>query len=316
MSERKDLSETRVTAVTRRLRVDQIDIFRSELLPEVARQTEAMVLDYNFDTFSLIFELLEQAKAKDFSLSKEFVDYKVDSPILTQKYGGSNCTGLSMELKRKLSISGIETYLAPSYGRYLLTQEADDYCQIRTIDLVGLTRGEGDEWIFLAPGLTIDKPMVVKAGYKVESFGNTYLIAQVTDENFEVVTMKPNGDMLSRIFAFEEILNPDESVQKNLLRARTRYQVTRQYENGSRDFITFDFPQKKFRVSVGGNETLLDIDSFRNYVTTNSKSLEKRFRNDKLGTGFINFIDNIDSITRELLLPDVQDILAKIWKSS
>ncbi len=128
--------------------------------------------------------------------------------------------------------------------------------------------------------------------------------------------MKPNGDMLSRTFAFEEILNPDESVQKNLLRARTRYQITRQYENGSRDFITFDFPQRKFRISVGGNETLLDIDSFRNYVTTNSKSLEKRFRNTKLTTGFVNFIDNIDSITQELLLPDVQDILAKIWKSS
>jgi len=94
---------------------------------------------------------------------------------LIKQYNGTNCTGLSIELKSRLSNSGVETHLAPSYGRYLLTEEADDYGQIRTIDLIGLTKGEKGEWLFLAPGLTIDKPMVVTPGYKVESFGNTFI---------------------------------------------------------------------------------------------------------------------------------------------
>ncbi len=111
------------------------------------------------------------------------------------------------------------------------------------------------------------------------------MIAQVTPDNFEVITIKPTGEMLSRVFAFEEVLNPDESVQKNLLRARTRYQMTRQYDNGSKDYITFDFPQRTFRVSLGGNEITMDIDSFRNYVAKNSDSLQKRFRNPKLAQG-------------------------------
>ena len=81
------------------------------------------------------------------------------------------------------------------------------------------------------------------------------MIAQVTPDNFEVITIKPTGEMLSRVFAFEEVLNPDESVQKNLLRARTR------------------------------NEITMDIDSFRNYVAKNSDSLQKRFRNPKLAQG-------------------------------
>lgn len=316
MKAESDLSNTRVSAVTRRLQVDQISTFESKDISEITRQTESVVLDYNFDTFSLMFDLLESVKLRNISLGDAFVDYRVDSQDLIKKYGGLNCTGLSIELKSKLVDSGIETYLAPSYGRYLLTQKADNYSQIRTVDLVGLLRGDENEWIFLAPGLTIDKPMIIKAGYKVESFESTFIIAQVTNENFELVTMKPNGDTLDRTFAFEEILNPNESVQKNLMRTRTRYQITRQYENGSKDFITFDFPQRKFRASIGGNETMFDVDSFRRYITTNSKSLEKRFRNTKLISGFINFIDNIDIINNELLLPDVRDILIKIWKSS
>lgn len=316
MNSEKDLSQTRISAVIRKLQVDQISAFEPNALSEIARQTESVVLDYNFDTFSLMFDLLESAKLRNIPLGDAFVDYRVDSQDLIQKYGGSNCTGLSIELRSKLVDSGIKTYLAPSYGRYLLTQKADDYSQIRTVDLVGLSRGDENEWIFLAPGLTIDKPMVIKAGYKVESFESTFIIAQVTDKDFDVVTTKPNGDTLDRTFAFEEILNPDESVQKNLMRTRTRYQITRQYENGSRDFITFDFPQRKFRVSVGGNETMFDIDSFRSYVISNSKSLEKRFRNTKLNSGFMNFIDDIDLINNELLLPDVRDILTEIWKSS
>lgn len=263
-----------------------------------------------------MFSLLEEARAKDIPLSETFIDYQVDTQSLIRQYNGTNCTGLSIELKSRLLNSGVETHLAPSYGRYLLTEEADDYGQLRTIDLIGLTKGEKGEWVFLAPGLTIDKPMVVTPGYKVESFGNTYMIAQVTPENFEVITVKPNGDMLSRVFAFEEVLNPDESVQKNLLRARTRYQVTRQYDNGSKDYITFDFPQKTFRVSLGGNEITMDIDSFRNYVAKNAESLQKRFRNPKLVQGFMDFTENIDTIVSELLLPEIQNILAQIWKSS
>ncbi len=313
----RDLGQSRISAQVKDLEVGRIHPFEEFRLPEVAGELRTVVLDYNFDTFSFFFELFERAEKEGSSLPDTFINFDIDSLSLARKYHGANCTGLSMMLRDRLRASGIASHLTPSYGNYFVTEEADTYSEIRTIDLVGVVQEENSGVpVFLAPGLTIDKPIMVAEGYQVESFGNRYLVTKATSQDFEILTIKPNSDTISRIFVMQEVLNPDESLQKNLIRTRTRYQMTRQYEQGTRDYITFDFPQRTFRIGIGGQDLTTNEAGFLEYVHKNGQMLEDRFRNPEIRQGFERFTENIDNISEQLLLPEIQNILTKIWKSS
>lgn len=316
MSPEFDLSALRISAQTRPLVPENLTRIEVGQISQLEQELKTVVLDYNFDTFSFMFALLEEAKQKGLPLKQAFTEFNVNSAAFVEKYRGSNSVGLSMKLRSNLADRSIPTYFSASHGNYLLTPEADDYGQIRTVDLIALLSGKDNRWVFLAPGLTIDKPMVVSFGSRVEAFGSTYLIGQVSNDGFEVITVKPNGDTINRSFALEEVLNPDESVQKNLLRTRTRYQITKQYEDGKRDLISFDFPKRMFKVSIEGTDLVLDIKKFKAYLNQNAAVLEARFRNPHLAQGLLAFVESVDEITDQLLLPAIQNILSQLWKSS
>lgn len=207
---------------------------------------------------------------------------------------------------------GVPSYVAPAYGNYLLTEEADAYAGIRTVDvLIVLLKEQGSpRWLFMAPGLTIDKPFIVEDGYTVETLGRKYIITDVSEVGFKLITIKHDGEIVTRSFTFQEFLNPDESSQKSLLRCRTYYQIAKQHPDGQRDIISYDFVKNRFMLNLheGNVRLFVPPDDFIEYIVNHHQDLEKLFGNRRLLEGFILFCTDLEQI-RGLLLPEIRAIL-------
>ena len=317
MRKEMDLSQYRIGIETTPIELETAKTFEEDVLPDVAKHLRDVVLEYNFDTFSFTTDLIERAEASGKPLAEEFVSWIPDSQELADKFGGTNCTGMSLVLKSRMEKESATGLLVPSYGNYLITEQADEYVGIRTTDIVGFVqKKEGKAPVFLAPGLTVDKPMFIRQGYQVESFGNRYVVTDVRDREFHVLRLDKEGESRERIFHYEEVTNPEASMQKNLPRARTRYQVTRQHQDGSRDFVTFDFPRKSFRVSIGGKEEVYNIGEFQNFLALNKQRVADTFQNANVPNSLQVFSENISEIKEQLLLPEIQTILSQTWRSS
>ncbi len=314
----KELDKHRIQAETRQPVFGLEGVVTLKTLPCVTEELQSVIIDYNFDTFSFLFELQDIKAKSDISYSEAARSLKIDSISMAQKYHGTNCSGMSALLQNRLNKSGITTFLSPSYGSYLLTENADRYSEIRTIDLLGMFQEDSGKItpLFLAPGLTVDKPMLVIPGYNVESFGNLFTILEVDEEKFVVESLKPGSEPIRRTFMFLDVANIDESLQKNLLRTRTRYQITRQNVQGKRDFVTFDFPQRIFRLDILGRLRSLMPNEFYQYLKSDGDELDLVFNNPHLKLGLEWFSQNYGQVGNDLLLPSIKNILEEIWKSS
>ncbi len=317
MKKERDLGETWIPTETRIFVSTEVNPFSRDQVEGISERLKSIVLEYNFDTFSFMFELLDLARKKNLDINSAFMDLRINSLNLARRYKGTNCSGLSLLLQENLGTSGIDTKVVPAYGNYLISKEADKYVQIRTVGIIGSLSSDNVRTpIFLIPGLTIDKPILLIKGNQVESFGNRFLVSEINDYEFHIVAIRNRGEDIRREFHFEEIMNLDTSLQLNLLRCRTKYQITRQYEDNNQDYIKFDFMQKKFRVKIGNKESIMDTGEFKNYVFHNSALLETTFRNPFVSTGFLEFTDHFDEVVDKLLLPNIRNILIQSWKSS
>lgn len=301
-----ELNASKKDALTESLKIDDVQPFNEEELTFVERELSEVVMGYNFDSFSFLFELLNLAETNSLSLVEAFKMFQIDSLELLEKYKGSNCAGLSLNLQDRLSSRAVRTEIAPSYGQYLVIKEADDYAQIRTVDAVGvLRRGVNNVWVFLAPGLTIDKPILVEEGFAVQSFDRRYEVRNVTDRGFTIITTKPDGERLERFFGFERFVNPDLSSQKNLLRCRIKYQITKQYAT-HREQITFNLATRNFKVKTLDTDSIFSIEEFATYLRENGENLSIRFNNPYLVKGFQILVKYVDEIRSTLLIPELQ----------
>jgi|SRR5688572_26808297 len=312
MNRKNKSQRAKINAVVRPLALDLLPVIDLRKLEAIADQLREIVLNYNFDTFSFLFELLQMVKTKNVTLLDAFLAFNIKSTELGYKYQGSNCVGLSLLLQTNLQKMGVVTILIPSYGHYLISEEADNYVQVRTADLLGVSRKDGNtpSILFLASGLSIDKVIFITENYTVESSGNLHRIRNVSEKGFEIVTIRPKGDSIIRLFRFEELVNPDESVQKNLLRVRTKYQITRQYKDGRRHFVTFDFSNNLFKVLVRGSKPIsMNVKQFRGFVLEEAPHLINIFRNPQLDQYLLLFSDSIELIKEKLLLAEIQNKL-------
>lgn len=270
--------------------------------------TKSLVLDDNFDTFSFMFELLEIAERRGISLQEAYELLNINSVRLTDKYNGSNCGGLAMLLRKRLAESGIFSTLIPCFGSYMPTPEADEYAGVRTIALY-LTSKDGR--FALIPGLTIPQVIKLENGNQFEAYGTNYTIQNVFPNRFSLIALKKNGEIIERVFSVTELLNPDESSQKNLLRCRPKYQISRQHEDGTKDQISYDFFKGSFKVvldSVNINETM-SLQDFTEFISENGSMLEELFQNHHLVAGFARFIQQRDNIITNLLIESITDKL-------
>ncbi len=301
------LLDTKVNSEILPIEEDSVTPVDHTKIESIEESLSEIVLNNNFDTFSFLFELLEYADVSGKSIEDAFRTFTIDSVAFTNKYKGSNCAGLSLFLKQRLEELGIQSRITPSHGDYLSIPEADRYVQIRTVDLVSLLRDEvEDKWIFLAPGLTIDKPMIILEDYSVTSFGVRYTITDVTNEGFNLTTVRSNGDSVTRYFRLEELTNPDESSQKSLLRCRTIYQITRQYEN-KRDQITYNLIKRRFRVKLGETDRMLSVEEFLDFLNENELLIENIFCNAYLVTGLKRLIAKTTEIIDTILIPVLRE---------
>jgi len=215
----ENLSETRISVEVRAFAPGNLPLIEQVKIVDMEEQLKNVVVDYNFDTFSFLFELLQKAEEDGLPLSAVFETFEIDTVNLAEKYQGTNCTGLSMLLQRNLREQKLETTLVPAYGNYLITEAADEYAEVRTVDLVGLMQRDlkSQETIFLAPGLTIDKPIFVREGFQVESYGNQYIITRSGEESFEVASVKPDGDIVRRDFSIKKLQIQINRYKKTLL---------------------------------------------------------------------------------------------------
>lgn len=312
MNINKKLQQAKIDPIIRPLDLYLLPVINYNQLGSIEDQLKQIVLNYNFDTFSFLFELLQLVKIKNITIIDAFHAYHIKSIELASKYGGSNCVGLSLLLQSNLQKIGVDTRLIPSYGHYLFSEEADNYVQVRTADLLGVcNKAENAPLIlFLASGLSIEKVMFITENYTVESAENTYKIRNVNQNGFEIATIRPNRSSRVRQFRFEELINPDESIQKNLLRARTKYQITRQYEDGHRHSINFDFSNNLFKIFVQDNKPVsMNVEQFRSYLLRAAPNLINIFRYPQLDQYLFLFLDNIDVIKKNLFLAEIRNKL-------
>ncbi len=314
MKPRHSTSSNRIRARTKPIQADALAAIEWGQLSFVEEQLRRVVLGYNFDTFSFLFSMLRETSPSSAEILEVFQDLKIDSIGLAEEYHGSNCIGLSLILQQKLAECGVKTALIPAYGKYLITEAADEYAEIRTADLLGLVRGphEIHDNFFLASGLTLDKPILVRQNYQVDSYGSHHTVTRVSENGFELVTVRPNGNELTRQFRFEEILNPDDSVQKNLLRCRTAYQLTRQFGDSHREGITFDFRSMTFKIEAAGQRLAMAASDFAGYLDGNVRQLESIFRTTHLAGNFGNLLQSLGAIRNQLLLPEIRAILGEL----
>jgi hypothetical protein len=270
--------------------------------------TKSLVLDDNFDTFSFMFELLEIAEMQGVSLQEAYELLNINSVRLTDKYNGSNCGGLAMVLRKRLAELGIYSTLIPCFGSYMPTPEADEYAGVRTTALY-LTSKDGR--FALIPGLTIPQIIKLENGNQFEAYGTSYIIQNVFPNRFSLIAVKRNGEIIERVFSVTELLNPDESSQKNLLRCRPKYQISRQQDDGTKNQISYDFFKGNFKVvldSVSMNQTM-NLQDFIKFLTENGSMLEELFQNNHLVAGFTRFIQQRDNIVSNLLIESIKDKL-------
>lgn len=269
---------------------------------------QEVVFNYNFDTFSFIFELLELANSQDLTLPQAFEVLTINSLELSQKYNGSNCAGLAMLLRKNLGENGIASVLIPCFGSYMPTPEADEYAGVRTVGLFTRTR---DNRFLLAPGLTIPQAVELEESNSFAAFRTEYKVQKVYPNRFSLVAIKPDGEIIERIFSITEFINPDQSSQKNLLRARPKYQISRQHENGQRDYISFDFFKGTFKVALEtqGISATFSPQDFLEFLNVNANTLQDIFRNSYLVEGLRRFIMKRSEILDHILVPSIKNKL-------
>lgn len=279
-----------------------------------AEQVRSIILDTNYDTTSYTFDLIRYAEASGVNLREALTRYTVDSIDIFKRYNGGNCASTSLYLQRELASKGITSYVIPSFGGYLPTEEANNYVGVRTVEVIAPVVFNGIKtWLLLAPALTIDKPLFVETGYEVESFGKVHKIARVTEEEFDLDSIRPDGKTITRTFSAKAYNNPNLSYQQNLFRARVNFILTRFYEDETFDGINFDLPSRKFRVKLRENQKSQQYspDEFVQFIRDNEQTVEGRFRRVGLVEDYTKFIDRIDEITHDLLLPNLRAIILK-----
>lgn len=297
--------------ITSPLEISECNSINNESIDVLESELGGVIFGYNFDTFSFVIELLEFAQMHDLSLSTAYDQFEIDTLSLLEKYKGTNCAGLSMKLQKNLMENGMFTYLIPAYGNYLATPEADDFVQVRTVDLIAVAQVRSElSWIFLAPGLSISKPIIVEDGSSVNQWGRQYIVSDVKEDSFNLTAVRTGKEDRGRNFHFEQFHNPDRSSQKNLLRCRTRYQLVRRYPNEHKDVITYDFLQDSFLIELGGHDkVLLKAEEMLSYTEGNNDILEERFRSSHIAPGLKLFISRRREFGGEIFIPELRQLI-------
>lgn len=279
-----------------------------------AEQVRSIILDTNYDTTSYTFDLIRYAEASGVSLREALTSYIVDSVDIFERFNGGNCASTSLYLQRELASKGITSYVIPSFGGYLPLEEANRYVGVRTVEVIAPVVLNGlKTWLLLAPALTIDKPLFVKTDYEVESFGKVHKITRVAEEEFDLDSIRLDGQTITRTFTAKEYSNPNLSYQQNLFRARVNFILTRFYEDETFDGINFDLPSRKFRLKLRENPKSQQYtpDEFMQFIRDNEQTVDRRFRRVGLVEDYVKFIGRIDEITSDLLLPSLRAIILK-----
>lgn len=293
----------KIAPITSRDSIDSIEPHSSMEAELIEREIRDFVHNYNFDTFSFIFELLDYAKDYRGCLEDLYRDFSVDSVALAKKYKGSNCAGLSLLFQNNTN-DYAESVLIPSFGHYMPTQEASDYVEVRTVGLILKNKEDGYSALF--PGLTIDKLVPIDNGYDFESMGTVYRVSGVTESTFELHAAKANGELIQRKFYITELTNPDQSMQKNLFKVRTKYQVSH-VDNNVRNKLSYYIFGDTFRLRVPSENLSLDMDStqFLKFISSEDSLVVEAFDSPNLVENLDIFIEN-RTLVQTLILPSLK----------
>jgi hypothetical protein len=293
-----------------RIKTETVEAISAEDISRLENKLNNFLLKYNFDTFSFMFELFSLKQEKE-SMLDVLAKLKIDSEILAEKYNGSNCTGLSILFKKQLKKEGLSgLFLIPSTGEYQVIKAADEYSEIRTVQLLGfLKRIDKKRPFLVAVGITVDKLIEIIDGSNVISFDKKYTVSSVDSDKFTIESEDASGQKVSRVFLLQEILNPDESYQKNLMRTRIRYQITRQFEN-SKIQISFNLITKDFKLKTPKEELILSPKLMLNYIDSKEGSFFlELFQSKNLLPNLKLFINFINEVREELLIPELVKLI-------
>jgi hypothetical protein len=271
--------------------------------------TRSFIRHWNYDTFSYIFELLETAEMEGRSLPQALGSFALDSLRLFGKFKGANCSGLSLGLAQALRDElSVDTALIPCFGNNMLTEAASEYIGLRTVGL--LVKDTAGQAYTLQPGLTIDRLIEVSEGNTVNTFGESHRIEKASEEEFTLTSSHLNGAEITRPFILKALLNPDESSQRNLLRARHRYQLWRQHDT-HRDYLGYSFVTGQYKLSLPttGVHKELTPDALDTLISDQPGRLNETFSNPHLEGGLRSFSAASIAIKETLLLPTVQEAL-------
>jgi hypothetical protein len=260
------------------------------------------IYNHNYDTFSFMTELLERGGPLGESLS----DMEVNSVEYINKYNGSNCAGLAQKLASDLRANNdIDSIVIPSFGEISPMDTESSYAGVKTTAL--LVNDDQNRRYILDPALAIEAAIPVLDS---ETMGSKGVYALSSSESSQLRLMLPSASGLREMhFEQTSLENPDESMQKNWLRSRTKYKICRRYPDGEKDFITYEFAADRFKVNIGAvgiRLCLLSPSEMGGLIDEYDDKIIDVFRNDLIVNGMNRFIANRQAIVEDLLIPQIR----------
>ena len=263
------------------------------------------IYDFNYDNFSFLFDLLEQKG----SLMSNFAKLSIDSIDLLKKYNGSNCAGLTQYLSQKLQSQGVESIVIPSFGEETPMPENSAYAGVKTTAL--MIRDKRRSYI-LESALAVENAIPVYDDAEHDNHCDTdgaYAVSEADSSLLRLYIPLKSGRTREIHFQRSSLENPDSSMQKNWLRARTRYKLCRRRPDGSKDFIDYSYDSDKFNISLGSVGIVansLDPDHAKPLLVENGDKIEQLFGAEHATRGFENFIKKRQEVMDDLLIPSVK----------
>lgn len=197
-----------------------------------------VVSNFNFSVLELYADLLKDA-SQDKPISETFDSWMPDPLRDVILNGGSDCFGLALLLKEKLSKIKVKSYIFPFSTRGLLAEE-DAKDLLSDVGSVGVIVQNGtNDFYFIDPGFALVEPLTItktteSISYKLD--GRTFTIRLTEGKNGTMSVVGVDGLKKEIDFRGMETLSESslDELQKQYIRIRPTVQIEKFNEIGEK----------------------------------------------------------------------------------
>lgn len=320
--ERVELTEDipRVPLELREIRENEFVDLSPEQLDEIKLNLKQVIGSIRYNNFSKIDQLLAVYEGlmrvdPNANLKDAFISLKVDS-LKGANEGDSTCVGMSLALKKRLEDIGVHSYLIRFQAGGLLSDAANKYADVGHSALIvpGVDNGE-KTLSLLDPGLMIPEPLTFVLGGDSNIVTNGTKQYQVVegpnipgyqyrleirkaakDKETGKLLLDKRGNIIYKssdkipFDPFNELLNPDECISKDTMRATSGAKITRQTPDGNNlGYLSLNIPEQSVTMQVGDRRFVPNSEGGIYRETFSFEDFKKIENDPKTAEGFTLF---------------------------